>query len=112
MPANHVAVWEIDRERWRSMGPGLDRIGGEEVLLPQVRALGIDAGGRVYAGGWFNTTGETTVSNVAMWDGEVWHAMGSGIDGVVNAIAVDGNDVYFGGAFERAGGRTSWNFAR
>lgn len=36
--------------------------------------------------------------------GNIWHALGAGLNGEVNAIAVAGTDVYVGGHFTDAGG--------
>jgi trimeric autotransporter adhesin len=41
-----------------------------------------------------------------------WQALGGGVDGLVTAIAVHGNDVYVGGMFTTAGGVTVNNIAK
>ena len=45
-------------------------------------------GDKVYAGGDF-----TDADRIAMWNGVSWQALGSGLNGTVEAIAVNGNDV-------------------
>jgi len=52
------------------------------------------------------------VGNVAMWNGSAWTALGTGVNGVVNAIAVSGTNVYVGGSFSTAGGLPASNLAR
>ncbi len=42
-------------------------------------------------------------NRIAKWNGSTWSALGSGMNNVVNALAVDGNDVYAGGNFTSAG---------
>jgi len=51
---------------------------------------------------------------IAKWNGTSWTALGSGMDGPVNALAVSGSDVYAGGYFTTAGGSAAnfiakWN---
>ncbi len=58
------------------------------------------SGTNVYAGGWFRLAGGVIANHVAKWDGSSWSALGNGLDGNVNALAVDGSgNVYAGGAF-------------
>lgn len=91
----HVAKW--DGAAWTGLGNGLDGT---------VRAIAV-SGSTVYAGGDFvhvcgnkpcNSAG-TTVNHIAKWDGATWSALGNGADGTVNAILINGSDVYFGGNF-------------
>jgi hypothetical protein len=63
-----------------------------------MKAIAVD-GNNVYVGGAFTTAGGITVNHIARWDGNTWHAMGSGTSGTVNAIAVQGQNVYIGGQF-------------
>ncbi len=62
-------------------------------------------------GGLPHTAGSLSVSNIALWNGRGWTALGTGLSEPmsgssvsVNAIAVDGTNVYVGGNFKRAGG--------
>src|SRR5207247_1634521 len=49
---------------------------------------------------------------VAKWDGNSWTALGSGMNGLVLALAVSGSDLYAGGLFTTAGGKVSAYIAR
>lgn len=75
-------------------------------------ALAVD-GDLVYVGGDFAGPmagmPEHTYDRIAVWDGVAWHRLGDGLDGVVHALAVVGHDVYAGGDFTVAGGRTVAN---
>lgn len=77
-------------------------------LVGDVYALARD-GEKVYVGGELISAGGLPVSNVAMWDGSRWHAMGGGVSrdtgtAWVYALAVDaGGNVYVGGWFTQAG---------
>jgi len=57
-----------------------------------------------YVGGTFLMAGGVVVNNIAMWDGNSWHALGYGVDATVYTIAINGDDVYIGGSFVDASG--------
>jgi len=62
----------------------------------------------VYAGGTFtkNTTSGITINanHVAVWNGSAWDPMSSGLNGTVNALAIDSNgNLYAGGNFSSSG---------
>jgi hypothetical protein len=70
-----------------------------------VSALVMDATSHLYAGGQFTTAGGVLVSNVAVWDGTAWSAMGSGMNNYVYTLAFDPvHNLYDGGQFTTAGG--------
>ncbi|NNE07550.1 MAG: T9SS type A sorting domain-containing protein [Gemmatimonadetes bacterium] len=99
-PANYVARW--DGANWNALGTGLSFA----VLDFAYQS------GRLYATGSFTLAGGDTVNASAWWDGTEWHALGSGIELTGNAVlAAAGGDVYFGGGFQRAGGRVSLRLA-
>jgi trimeric autotransporter adhesin len=114
--ANRIAKW--DGSRWTALGSGIsDWLGQRPDFPPTVRALAI-YGGEVYAAGAFDGAGDVPVANIAKWNGNNWSALGSGINGWVNALAISGSDqLYAGGAFTTAdGGATTnvvkWNGSR
>jgi hypothetical protein len=73
----------------------------------------MDADGRLYAGGYFQTAGGISAKYVAMWNGVAWSALGSGMDGAIAALAVDGSGfIYAGGEFTHAGGAPASHVAR
>jgi hypothetical protein len=51
-------------------------------------------GNDVYIGGTFSRIGSVAADQIAKWDGAKWSALGDGLTGVVEAIAVSGNSVY------------------
>jgi hypothetical protein len=59
-----------------------------------VTALAV-GGSALYAGGG---------SGVSKWDGQVWSALGSGMNYGVGALAVSGTNLFAGGSFTTAGG--------
>ena len=66
----------------------------------------------LYAGGQFTiatNTGNVTVSasDFAQWDGTNWTAVGLGMNGTVNALAISGNTLLAGGNFTAANGVVS-----
>ncbi len=94
-----VASW--DGSSWSSLG--LWHRGSDAPLMRiYVWALAVDSSGNLYAGG--NSTVDSSNPCIAKWNGSSWSALGSGMDGDVNALAVDvlGN-LYAGGSFTCAG---------
>ncbi|MEO6349144.1 MAG: hypothetical protein ABIP53_00650, partial [Candidatus Limnocylindrales bacterium] len=91
--------------------PGWSALGADGgALNGDVKAIAV-AGPDVYVGGSFtNAGGIPEADYVARWDGSLWSALGSNgpgvgaIGGSVNAIVVDGVDVYVGGGFTNVAG--------
>ena len=84
--------------QWVSLGavPGTDGT---------VEATVDDAQGDLYIGGTFGTAGNVVANFVAKWDGSSWSALGSGMNDVVDSLAVsEDGDLYAGGSFTTAGG--------
>jgi hypothetical protein len=106
--AQRIAVWDDAIGRWASLGRGIDR--DNPTFAPHVRTIAT-GNGKVYIGGWFDVAGDRNANNVAVWDGETWSTLGSGVDSIVNTIIVNGDDLYLGGAFSRAGSVPSFRFA-
>jgi hypothetical protein len=79
-------------------------------VAPVVNALTV-SGTDLYVGGRFYSVhqpsqGSVTVHCVAKWDGSLWSHPTPGVDsstGTVNAVAVQGTDVYIGGSFSSVG---------
>ena len=66
------------------------------------------SGNTLYAGGFFTTAGSDTNANyIAQWNGSSWSALGSGMNGIVDALAVSGGTLYAGGSFTTAGTKVS-----
>ncbi len=112
--AHGVARW--DGRSWSALGAGVDfgSLSFCEVLL--VTGNLFEQGPQLYAGGYFDSAGGLPASNIARWDGEAWSALGGGLNGVVNALAVfddgAGPALYAGGSFTMAGEVEAFNIAR
>jgi len=68
--------------------------------------------GDIYAGGSFTQAEGFTAPHIARWDGAIWHAVGSGMDGEVRAIAFYHDELYAAGNFTNAGGGYASNIAK
>jgi hypothetical protein len=88
---------------------------GNSFILPynQVILYALDTGsGNLYAGGNFNFVGSGHADNyISQFNGTAWSNMGSGIDGIVYALATYKNFVFAGGSFDSAGGVAANNIA-
>jgi hypothetical protein len=61
------------------------------------------SGGTLYAGGEFTIPGVRGANSLAQWNGSRWSALGSGVNGVVSALAMSGGTLYAGGNFTMPG---------
>jgi hypothetical protein len=107
--ANKIAKW--NGSNWSALGSGVSHPLGSSVHAVEL------SGSDVYVGGLFDTAGGASANNIAKWNGDSWSALSSGVNSVnflsfVNAIAVNGSDVYVGGRFETAGSVNANNIAR
>ncbi len=100
--ANHVARWNGS---WSPMGYGVN---------DKIFALAGDIYGNMFAGGWFTQVcgnaacngGNTTMNHIAKWGLTDWSSLGSGTNGSVGALAMDGSgNLYAGGSSNI----TKWN---
>lgn len=107
-----LATWTASGQVTDDDWVGLGGIPGIDGPSPQVLAMAWH-GGSLYVGGTFTLAGSATVSNLARWDGAAWHALGSGVNDRVRALAV-GSDgtLYAGGDFTTAGGVPANRIAR
>lgn len=69
-------------------------------------------GTNVIAGVGFLGPSGITGGSITKWNGSSWENLGSGVNHVVNALAVSGINLYVGGAFTSAGGKVSSGIAR
>jgi hypothetical protein len=95
--ATNIAYW--DGSAWHALGNGLGVVSGTGF---GVHATAIK-NGLVYAVGLFTNSGPQSVTNVAVWDGSTWSAVGGGVNNVATSVAFYGSDLYVGGAFSKAG---------
>ena len=86
---------------WVSMNSGLPGVD------KTVYAMTADDSGNLYVGGDFTIAGSVFATNIAKWNGSTWSALGSGVSGRVNVLAVSGTNLYVGGNFTNAGGVTA-----
>ena len=71
--------------------------------------------GAVYAMAFYNgqlVVGGNFTGNLATWSGTSWTAIGTAPNGTVNAIGVNGSNLYIGGTFTTVGGVTVNRIAR
>jgi hypothetical protein len=98
----------------------LDWIGGERypgvdgpVGAAMVATIPGQSDDRLIVAGDFSFAGVTAAGRIAAWDGAAWSApFGSGLDGSVHALAMDGGTLIAAGDFLTAGGVPASHIAR
>ncbi len=68
--------------------------------VASVRAIVVDGAGDTIVAGSFAYIGQEPYDNVARWDGEAWLPMGDGLDGTVNALALDASGDILAAAYD------------
>jgi hypothetical protein len=110
--ANNVARFNTQTNTWSTLGTG----SSNGVNYP-VSALAV-VGNEVFVGGGFTQAGGVSANRVARFNTltNTWSALGTGssngVNNVVYALAVVGNEVVVGGGFTQAGGVSANYVAR
>jgi trimeric autotransporter adhesin len=109
----HIAKW--DGQEWLPLGTGLDSHTCGGFVGVSATAVLDDS---LFAAGSFESAGGVETSNIARWDGEQWFPLGAGIggeaagSGLVRALTVINGDLYAGGDFSSADGKSASFIAR
>ena len=107
LEAPRLKKW--DGRTWKFKDPGFDHI---------ITAMVFDENDNLYVGGTFQNIGELEAAHVAMYDGEQWHSLGSGLDRTgtqppqVRSLRIHNGSLYVGGIFNQAGDSNANNIAR
>ena len=104
---NGIARW--DGNSWSEVSGGVGLCPG--ICNGAVYALEAK-GDDLYVGGNFSYAGGVRADRIARWDGDGWHAVGSGANGPVYKIAFNGDDIYVGGDFTSIDGVKANGVAR
>ena len=91
--------------------------GGPDDIISSMAVMG----NNLYVAGPFRHAGGKVANGIARWDGKEWFPLGDGVDPVIHplwddptikSLAVIGDNLYAGGRFTRAGGKTAHGIAR
>jgi PKD repeat protein len=106
---DRIVKW--DGNAWVGGNSGVDIPGG---LDSTVRVLYVDqAANLLYMGGHFlEVGGNTNASGVAVYNGNAWSAMGTGVNSYVRAITKYNGNIIVGGDFSTAGGNPASRVAK
>jgi N-acetylneuraminic acid mutarotase len=111
-PVNNIARFNTQTNTWSSLGTG-----SSNGVNNDVTALAV-VGNEVYVGGSFTSAGGVSANRVARFNTltNTWSTLGTGssngVNDVVAALAVVGNEVVVGGTFTSAGGVSANRVAR
>ncbi|MCU0866827.1 MAG: hypothetical protein MUC36_23830, partial [Planctomycetes bacterium] len=95
---------------WTTLGASFSVVGWPSNSSP--RCVRSTRHGPV-VGGNFAFAGSTPVNRIARWDGVAWQPLGSGLNGLVEAILeLPDGDLLVGGSFTTAGGVAAAHLAR
>jgi len=113
LAANNIAGW--NGTAFRALGQGVRAADFQGNISNDASAIVRviePANGKLYVGGQFGYAGTTRSGSLGVWDGSAWSGVGGGVlddtwsdpeTATVNAIAVDGANVYVGGQLTLAG---------
>jgi len=102
-------IGRLSGNSWHAVGAGL---GGTNTLPSDVVRSIVFGNGILYAAGNFSNAGTQALSHIAMWDGNTWSSVGSGITGTtVYGLTWTGSRLVAAGAFSQAGGNPALNVA-
>lgn len=103
-PGEPIFYW--DGTDWMTISEQLE---GE---APAVYDMAVDGNGHLYIGGSFDSVSGIPARNIAFWDGDLWYALGDGVNERVNALAFDSSgELYIVGFFSEAGGQPAYHAA-
>jgi len=103
--ANNIAQW--NGATWDTLGAG---VGTSCTFCDKIFDLGVFQG-KLVAGGAFSQAGGNPAADIAQWDGAGWAALGTGVDGTVDALLDAGTTLAVGGYFHTAGGVSVYSLA-
>ena len=105
---DNIAQWR--NEAWHTLGSGLLSIEyGDSPATPYTIAT--DEQGNLFVGGEFKVAGGVRLSNLAMWNGTDWLAIGNANNRVRDMVVADGA-LYVGGEFTQIGDLAASHVAR
>jgi trimeric autotransporter adhesin len=93
----NIAKW--NGASWSALAYGLDHA----VFAIEVTPSDVYLGGG-FTNAWQGPGSGVVANHIVRWNGSTWQPLGSGVNGIVYAIAAAGGVVYVGGAFTNAGG--------
>jgi hypothetical protein len=111
-PVNNIARFNTQTNTWSTLGTG-----SQNGVNNTVRALAV-VGNEVFVGGEFTSAGGVSANRVARFNTQTntWSTLGTGsqngVNNIVYALAVVGNEVFVGGTFTSAGGVSANYVAR
>lgn len=99
-----VAKYDVATNIFSALGSGFGNT-CHSLALSQLSGI-------LYVAGEFTTSGSSTINRIAKWNGSVWVALGTGMNGIVYDIDIDENEnIIASGKFTTAGGVSCYRLA-
>jgi hypothetical protein len=116
-PAAHCLIWfrsvdNVNQPLEEISGTVALRIATSPTTVLNTTTFTIDYSNSLYAGGRFTTAGGQSVNRIARWNGTIWSALGTGMNGNVRALSLFNGDLIAGGQFTNAGGNSANRIAQ
>jgi hypothetical protein len=116
--AGNIVRWHAADNSWHALAGGVGGLDTTGLSDTPVAALDV-VGNKLVVGGYFTVAGNSGARYIALYDTltGAWSALGSGIAyyndnyTAVYAVTAQGEDIYVGGQFDKAGGLNSSGFA-
>ncbi len=92
--ANYIASW--NGSNWSALGSPTNGVDNNVYTVATY-------GDTLYAGGAFQNAGGNPANYLAKWNTHEWTVLGSGVNNTVDAMSIDGTNLYIGGTFTANG---------
>ncbi len=100
--AGGLLMWDAAAGAWSPPFANAT-VADPNTLIGGIGDIELDPAGRLHLAGRFDAVNGVPANNIARWDGETWHPVGGGTNGLVNVLAFDTRgDLYAGGMFSGA----------
>lgn len=112
-PKDAAYIARFDGTEWYSVGGGMDYTVTDMIAFnSELIVSGYFTHAAYLNSACAENPEKLSANYIAKWNGTIWSPLGSGMDGKVTALVVHNGELYAGGSFGNAGGKTADNIAK